>query len=962
MTTSDQATEDRVNRLSNIPNDKEKSQRIAPLVVTKSTSLDPVLLAKLAQSPVPKNGEFSTFDPVHLSYAAEIYKYFMERFTNENKPEQLDDILDDLAEAKLRLNETLFQYIFEVSLVHNQRRLPKDHPIHKILLPDVIDRLPFKYVTSNQIQRLTSPDQNGQKAIDEKNFHDTGTPVDPENKVAWYREDPWWNSHHWHWHVIYPAPGVLNPDTGKMETKDRQGELFYYMHQQMLARYDTERMGAGLARVVPYKDFRQPMPGYNANLIATSGKFNYGPRSEGFIMPTIRPNMQYDMIEQEVRRQRIFDAIDQGYFEHIGFVTLPDGTQEAVRKYTAINIDLLGATVEANAASIEKISNENTFYGSLHNLGHRLIAAAVDPLESMNWPKGVMSDVATAIRDPMFWRWHRFVDDTVTRWINKQPKNPFAQGIKLPGDETLFITSASVLSIGPPNVARNPGHLYTTMETYAMNFLHVSPVNDQNYNMTAEIKRINYEPFNYSFDVENTGDAKDVTVRVWIVPYLREIGMEGLDRRLFIEMDRFEVHLEKGKKTIRRSSESSTLLQSPKLEENELFDQQHVEVRGDSEDFCYCGVPRHMLLPRGKKGNVGYKFKLFVMISDAAHDRIEGAHDRCGSVYCGLQNKKYPVKREMGYPFNRLLQPDLLKSDEQALLDIIKNNPNMHLSDIYIHWVGAQHINILRSLKLAHKQRKVPESGKNYFIVNASSDKGFEVKDESTSDVAPIVQNTIVGTRDSQRFHFTDAGDGFYTISALHSKKNLDITGSGQKVGTPLIQYTPHTSPNQRFKLLQSTHYHFHIAAKHSNKYLTFQGDGVSDGASIIQGDLDATQSWRLILAPLNKWPISVARQTREFVVRAQPTSTGVVHGHPRVVIPIEPKDVDESGAVSSSVTVRNTATGKKIRIYGVNHWVWGGNELYVWPVYDSFSFSDAVLEHFKQVVFVGAKINVVVK
>ena len=31
----------------------------------------------------------------------------------------------------------------------------------------------------------------------------------------------------------YPWTGVNG------ETKDRQGELFYYMHQQMLARYDA---------------------------------------------------------------------------------------------------------------------------------------------------------------------------------------------------------------------------------------------------------------------------------------------------------------------------------------------------------------------------------------------------------------------------------------------------------------------------------------------------------------------------------------------------------------------------------------------------------------------------------------------------------------------------------------------------------------------------------------------------
>jgi tyrosinase len=40
------------------------------------------------------------------------------------------------------------------------------------------------------------------------------------------------NSHHWHWHLIFPVEAtadIVNPP-------DRRGELFYYMHQQILAR------------------------------------------------------------------------------------------------------------------------------------------------------------------------------------------------------------------------------------------------------------------------------------------------------------------------------------------------------------------------------------------------------------------------------------------------------------------------------------------------------------------------------------------------------------------------------------------------------------------------------------------------------------------------------------------------------------------------------------------------------
>lgn len=55
----------------------------------------------------------------------------------------------------------------------------------------------------------------------------------PESKVAFFREDIGINSHHWHWHLVYPISGP----TPKYYAKDRRGELFAYMHHQVLNMY-----------------------------------------------------------------------------------------------------------------------------------------------------------------------------------------------------------------------------------------------------------------------------------------------------------------------------------------------------------------------------------------------------------------------------------------------------------------------------------------------------------------------------------------------------------------------------------------------------------------------------------------------------------------------------------------------------------------------------------------------------
>ena len=63
----------------------------------------------------------------------------------------------------------------------------------------------------------------------------TATDADAEHRVAYWREDVGINLHHWHWHLVYPYDGPI-----VTVNKDRRGELFYYMHHQVMARYEYQ--------------------------------------------------------------------------------------------------------------------------------------------------------------------------------------------------------------------------------------------------------------------------------------------------------------------------------------------------------------------------------------------------------------------------------------------------------------------------------------------------------------------------------------------------------------------------------------------------------------------------------------------------------------------------------------------------------------------------------------------------
>lgn len=99
-------------------------------------------------------------------------------------------------------------------------------------------------------------------------------------------------------------------------------------------------------------------------------------------------------------------------------------------------------------------------------------------------------------------------------------------------------------------------------------------------------------------------------------------------------------------------------------------------------NFCGCGWPQHMLIPKGNAE--GYKCQLFVMISNYNDDRIEqDTQGECNdaSSYCGLKDKLYPDRRSMGYPFDRVPRDGV--STLQEFL-----TPNMRVQDVDIVFTG----------------------------------------------------------------------------------------------------------------------------------------------------------------------------------------------------------------------------------------------------------------------------------
>ena len=76
--------------------------------------------------------------------------------------------------------------------------------------------------------------------------------------------------------MVYPGEG---PDS--IVKKDRRGELFYYMHSQIIARYNVDRFCNKLPRVVDLSDLRLALPeAYFPKMIRSSNNRAYPGRYE----------------------------------------------------------------------------------------------------------------------------------------------------------------------------------------------------------------------------------------------------------------------------------------------------------------------------------------------------------------------------------------------------------------------------------------------------------------------------------------------------------------------------------------------------------------------------------------------------------------------------------------------------------------------------------------------------------
>jgi hypothetical protein len=442
----------------------------------------------------------------------------------------------------------------------------------------------------------------------------------------------------------------------------------------MLARYDTERIAAHLDRVVPIEDIDAGIAeGYDP----TKGLRGLPPHVWlDDIVPAARPDNSPWAEQVFVGRNAAGVAQFYTRAEQIqkdGFLREGSQTGKLSKKSggeVGATPDLLGAATEPDHANAtptrpEQGSPDFPRYGGVHGMGHILIASFPDADSP-----GVMADTDTAIRDPVFWRWHRHIDGLCEKlqdrsgprkfedekhpdveirssdlilWQSPDPASPSAlEELRAFGEETFG-------GAGFDTAFASGDHSTDTLVTrFERRPLKVKGVPDPA--VPIMIDYLDQKPFAYAVRVRNREQQPiDVVLRLFIVA---ESCVEK--RNMYIELDKFVHHLDEGEKAVavRHASESSVIRKPASKPPGRLA--HSPQLAGpqpwDVQSYCTCGWPYNLLLPMGGGGD-GMAFRLVAIATNLKDDQVSGSV--CGSVsYCGAQDR-YPDNRPMGYPFDR---------------------------------------------------------------------------------------------------------------------------------------------------------------------------------------------------------------------------------------------------------------------------------------------------------------------
>ncbi|KAK6628286.1 hypothetical protein RUM43_002098 [Polyplax serrata] len=540
------------------------------------------------------------------------------------------------------VNDGLFVYALSIALLHRP-------DTQGIVIPPFYEICPHLYINAETIQRAYNARMKYISRSDKEsvilyaNYTGWTNTHNPELRTSYLIEDVGYNFYHDMHHLSYP--NWLNKEHVGINN-DRQGELFYFHHQQLLARYRLERHANNMYQMRNFTYEDPHIVAYHSNLRYKNGE-SVPPRPENI---KLRDFDLADLERVKDLEYRIRDAIDSGYVKTVKGEKLPINTEKGT--------ETLGRIIEQTSNSVNP-----KYYGSVYHHTLNLLGHIMDPYHQNNIPPSTFAHYHTMLRDPMYYR----VYDRINKFFQVHKKNlPLytKENLEFPGVEIENVEVDKLLTY------------FENFDIDITNAIRVGKIDDdKTLKIFARQSRLNHKDYTYRITVKSSQDTTGL-VQIYLAPKYDVTGQRELSlverKQYMILLDKFTYQLKNGNNVIERSSRDSTVTIGETTGFRGLFKKVEDALQGRSQFYINdkgqeYGFPRRLLLPKGTKN--GTPYTLYVVINpyqpSGSREQLRGlkTFTTCGGdVFCG---DSLPY----GFPFDRdnveadLLVPNMRKTD-----------------------------------------------------------------------------------------------------------------------------------------------------------------------------------------------------------------------------------------------------------------------------------------------------------
>ncbi|KAK1123772.1 hypothetical protein K0M31_008467 [Melipona bicolor] len=552
--------------------------------------------------------------------------------------------------ARFNVNELMYVYSLSVAIIHRpDTRMMKLPPMY-----EVVPHLFFNDDVMQRTYNVAMGDIAGvKKTVGGVEYYVLPTNYSgwytirhsqPEQRLNYLTEDVGFNT--FYFMINHDHPPFM--PASMLHTPQTRGEYYFFIHKQLLNRYNLERLSHNMGEISYVSVNRPIMTGYYPTMHFRNG-VSFSQRKIGTVVP-IHMQKHVQMIQD--LHTRISNAIDAGF--------ILDSQGNRVNIYTKDGLNILGNLVQGNADSVNL-----QYYGQLDMLMRKVFGLGYESNIKYQVVPSALHLWSTSMRDPVVFSIYKTILNYYHRYKENLPKYT-TEELSFPGVNIQSVTVDKLTTY------------FDHFESMLNNGVSVrSHKEARNTLIKARQYRLNHKPFTYHITVNSDRDTKGI-VRIFLGPQQDEFGHQvDLTNNYmnFMQMDEFLVDLKTGTNTIDRSSHESIFVVPDETPSDVLYKKLVTSLDG-GETFKYStqpyGFPDRLILPKGTKD--GMPYNLLIVVSPVDESNVVHIES---PIWGRITNDGRP----MSFPLDRPLNP------------LVINVPNMHVTEVLVHHRDVEELN-----------------------------------------------------------------------------------------------------------------------------------------------------------------------------------------------------------------------------------------------------------------------------